>query len=361
MNANFFEKLQNVKPFFKAGFQGFAGDGKTWTAAELCRGLHKKIGSTKPVVIFDTETSAKFLIPIFEKEGIEVLVKRSRKLADLKETMKFCAEGGADVLLIDSITHVWETFLEDFKAQKTKNKSFLEFQDWGKIKPMWKREFSTPFVESPVHIMMTGRAGYEYEDEKNEETGKRDIHKSGFKMKAEGETAHEPDILIHMERKEDIMSEPKKIWREATIIKDRSALIDGKTFINPTFKHFEPVIDFILTDANYSPMPKQGDNGSIIGEGERRDEEYAQKVYMLENIEGILVKHHPSTGGEDKKAKAKLIEKAFHTFSWEQIKRMGLNELTRGYEVIRFTLEGEADPTVDQAVEKELDLVFNGK
>ena len=72
---NFFAPIGNTKPYFKAAFQGFAGSGKTYTAAQVAVGLHKRIGSKKPIVIFDTEQASKFLKPLFAEAGIEGLVR----------------------------------------------------------------------------------------------------------------------------------------------------------------------------------------------------------------------------------------------------------------------------------------------
>ncbi|MBI4600238.1 ATP-binding protein, partial [Candidatus Uhrbacteria bacterium] len=197
-NDNFFVPVANTKPYFKAAFEGFAGSGKTYTAARVALGIHARIKSDKPVVIFDTEKAAKFLKPMFQEAGVELLVRESRSLADLKETMKRLRDGASDVLIVDSISHVWEGFLQAY-AEKVR-RTRLEFQDWGVIKPTWKREFSDPFVRDPYHVIMCGRAGYEYENEVNKDTGKREIYKSGVKMKVEGETAYEPDLLVLMER-----------------------------------------------------------------------------------------------------------------------------------------------------------------
>ena len=98
---NFFEPLENTTPYFKFAAQGEAGSGKTYTSALIAIGLHNRIQSGKPVVIFDTEMSSKFLKPLFKENGIEAVVKTSRSLADLSKTMRFCSEGGSDVLLID--------------------------------------------------------------------------------------------------------------------------------------------------------------------------------------------------------------------------------------------------------------------
>src|SRR5215208_2016343 len=78
--ASFFMPIGNTKPYFKAAFEGFAGCGKTYTSALIAVGLHQRIGSTKPIVIFDTEESAKFLKPLFASHNIEVFVKSSKSL-----------------------------------------------------------------------------------------------------------------------------------------------------------------------------------------------------------------------------------------------------------------------------------------
>ncbi len=276
-NDGFFSNLENTKPYLKIAFEGFAGCGKTYTMAQLALGLHKRIGSDKPIVFFDTEKSAKFLLPFFREAGIRALHKDSRSLADLKETMRRCKDGLSDILLIDSITHVWENFLEAYK--KKKNRTRLQFEDWGTIKPAWKLEFSEPFVRDPYHSLMTGRAGYEYEDEKDDE-GKRQIYKAGIKMKVEGETAYEPDLLVLMSRFEELLDDDKRVWREATIIKDRSTIIDGKTFKNPTFKDFAPAIDRILEEPVAREAAPERNAGTLIDEPQTN----ADPVWLTELI-----------------------------------------------------------------------------
>lgn len=328
----FFSDLENNKPYLKAAFQGFAGTGKTRTSALLAIGLHKLIGSTKPIVIFDTEMASKSLLPLFNEEGIKAVVRTSRSLADLKEAMKRCRDGFSDILFIDSITHIWEDLLESYR--KKKNSSRLEFQDWGIIKPTWKREFSDPFVRDPYHCIMTGRAGYEYENEKNEETGRREIYKSGIKMKVEGETAYEPDILVLMERFEEILTDKKKVYREATILKDRSTLIDGKTFKNPSFEDFKPAIDVILADPSKATHSDERDASSLIQTEENKRDFVKQRDIALEKIESLLTKAWPGTTKEEKKWKITALEAVYGTTSWTEISgfhpeklRGGLNAL----------------------------------
>ncbi|MBI4160046.1 ATP-binding protein [Candidatus Wolfebacteria bacterium] len=327
---NFFTPVANTKPYFKAAFEGFAGSGKTYTSAQIAIGLYRRIGSQKPVVIFDTEKSAKFLKPIFAQENIELLVRESRSLADLKETMARMRQGAGDILIIDSISHVWEDFLKAY-AEKVR-RTRLEFQDWGVIKPTWKTEFSDPFVRDPYHVIMTGRAGYEYENEINKETGKREIYKSGVKMKVEGETAYEPDLLVLMERMQDMEGGSiKRSYRQAVVIKDRSTVIDGKVFENPSFKEFEPAIEVMLQAPERLETTAERDAGLLFRTEEEKYEWKQQKKRWLEEIENYLVSVWPSQAAEQKKLKIDAINYAFNTMSWTVVESLRPEELEAGF------------------------------
>lgn len=264
LEDNFFIDLANDKPYLKAAFEGFQGAGKTYTAALLIIGLYHRVGSTKPVVIFDTENASMFLRRLFHKNNINVLVKKSESLADLKEVMRRMNDGLSDFLLIDSITHVWNNFTEAYRRKV--NRKRLEFHDWNVIKPAWRSEFVIPFVHNPYHIIMLGRAGYEYDSEINEETKKREIYKSGIKMKAEGETGFESDLLVLMSVMQEMEgNKVGRVYRQATIIKDRSMLIDGKVFENPTYEDFAPFVEFILDNpTERHVVPAERDAAALL-------------------------------------------------------------------------------------------------
>lgn len=349
---NFFTPVANTKPYFKAGIQGLAGTGKTYTAAEIAIGLHKRLGSKKPVVMFDTEKASKFLKTKFAEAGIELMVRDSRSLADLKTTMGKLRDGYSDILIIDSISHVWEDTVESFK--KKYNRTNLQFQDWGVLKPLWKSEFSDPLVRLPFSIIMCGRAGYEYENEINEQTGKREIYKSGIKMKVEGETAYEPDVLVLMERFEEVLGKDKKIYRQATIIKDRSTLIDGKVFMNPTYKDFAPVIENMLDNPATNYQDEGSDSTGLFKNEEDKYQYINDKKICLEEIEGWLVKAWPSVGASDKQKKMDVLEEVFSTRSWLAVEGKGLAELKGGLEKIKATVTAElAKQFPDKAEEKK--------
>lgn len=336
----FFTPLANTKPYFKAAFEGFAGSGKTFTSSLLAIGLHKEIGSTKPIVIFDTEKAAKFLIPLFAEANIEALVKESRSLADLKETMAQMEAGVGDILVIDSISHVWEDFLEAFKNKPLQYgksaKTRLEFQDWGILKPTWKKEFSDPFVRGAYHVIMTGRAGFEYENEINSETGKREIYKSGVKMKVEGETAYEPDLLVLMEQIEEVLDDRKlEVYPQAKILKDRSNLIHGKIIKRPDYGSFAPVVKFMLEGVTKPVTVAERDAADLFRTEEDKMEFKTQKKILLEEIEGYLVALWPGLDAKSKQTKADALFSAFSTRSWTSVEQLGVRELEEGYNRIQ--------------------------
>lgn len=332
-----FKKLENIRPFLKMAFEGFAGDGKTFTAATVAIGLHKKIGSKNPIAIFDTERAAASLKPLFDENGIAaVAVEDQRSLAALNAAIKECENGAADILIIDSITHVWEEYLSAYLKQK--NRSRLQFEDWGIIKPGWKTLFSNTFVAAKVHIIFTGRAGYEYSDERNEETGKREIFKSGIKMKAENETAFEPDILVLMEKNLDLLGDKKQVWRNATVIKDRTNTVDGKTFKNPTFADFEPAINRLLDgtvkESNTAVIRDKFDDADAnIMKNKREREAGIAEVEGTFNLMGL------GAAVKDKQFKAATLKKIFGVVGIELLDKVPVAELKDGIEILKTFAE----------------------
>lgn len=335
-----FKKLENNRPFLKMAFEGFAGDGKTFTATQIAIGVHKLIKSTKPIALFDTEKAFKALKPSFDAAGIEAVVNdEQRSLAALSEAIKWCEDGNADILIIDSITHVWEEFMQAYLNRPDKNgkpvsRNRLEFQDWGVIKPRWKDQFSNRFVMAKCHIIFTGRAGFEYTDERNEDTGKREIFKSGIKMKAETETAFEPDVLVLMQKQSDLISEKKSVWREAMIVKDRTNQIDGKTFINPTFDDFYPAIKILLDGTlreaygvNIPDTFKEFDS--------KFNEVVKEREILIAEIDGCFELMGLGTGAQDKQVKAWTLNQVYGVNSTEMLSKKTNQAIKQGLKVIK--------------------------
>lgn len=348
-----FHKASNTMAFAKVGLLGFAGAGKTRTGTEIAIGLHKAIGSKKPVGFIDTETGSDFVLPIFQKHGIELLVSKTRAFKDLAEGIKE-APAQFDIMIIDSVSHFWVDIVESYRKKKNVNR--LSFQDWGIIKPMWSNDFSMPFVTSAIHLIVCGRAGFEYDYFEGDD-GKMELYKTGTKMKAEGEFGFEPSLLIEMERIKNPeatesyreaktkdakmkaakqMASEREFVRKATVLKDRSDIMDGKIFYNPTYEDFAPHWQAINIGGEHKPL-EAGDSTSLFNkEGQPQwvvEKKRAQ--IALEEIKGEYDKYIPGSTKEEKQAKIKIAEHLFNTNSWTAIEGLSFATLQNGLKRMR--------------------------
>lgn len=351
-----FKEAENTTAFAKVGILGFAGSGKTRTATEIAIGLHKAIGSKKPVGFVDTETGSDFVLPIFRKHGISLRVDKTRAFKDLAADMK---EGPSlfDIMIIDSVSHFWTDIVESYKAKQNRNR--LTFGDWGILKPMWSKDFSTPFVVSPIHLIVCGRAGFEYDYFEGDD-GKMELYKTGTKMKAEGEFGFEPSLLIEMERvknpeatdayrtaksKDDKakaakrMAEERQFVRRATVLKDRSDIMDGATFINPSYEDFAPHWTSINIGGVHRPL-ETGDSQELFDrEGRpewKRDKDRA--TIALEELSAEIDKIFPSSSAKEKAARIRLLERVFQTSSKTKIEGMSYMILEAALKRVRDIL-----------------------
>jgi len=316
--------------FVKASFGGFAGSGKTRTGAEFLVGAYKDLKYDKPILFIDNEHGSRFLIPYLKRElpKTEVVVKNTTNLVDVIAAMQFLKDGEISALFIDSLSKVWYKYVADYKA---KNRlTFMTLQDWGKIMPAWQSEFSDRFVDVAGTIVFTGRGGFSYEKEEDEtdvNTGKvkkGQFVKSGVKMKMAGETPFEPDLNVWMEQEQEMVDgKISKVWREAQILKDRSGVIDGKLFLNPTYKDFQPFVQFLLGLPVGEVAGVSSDMNMAPSENWENWDRKKNRDIQMEKISGLFDKHGltGSLGKEQKQLKAEIIEKIFGTLSMTEIER----------------------------------------
>ena len=321
---DFATELKAKNDFIKASFGGFAGSGKTRTGSEFVRGAYKHLKCKKPVLFIDNEKGSRFLVPMFKDAGIEVLVKDTVELGDVLSAFEYLQSGEISFLFIDSLSKIWYKYVRDYRDKN--KRTFMTLQDWGKILPSWQQEFSDRFVNLDGNCVFTGRGGYTYDMEENE-NGKKEFVKSGVKMKMAGETPFEPDINVWMDLCQDIKDNKPVVWREATIMKDRANLIDGKVFKNPTYKDFKPVVDYLIS------VPKGEVKGATSTENLAPSENYdAQdkrqgKEIELEAIKNQFVLQKFGSTAADKALKLNVLKKFFGTHVWGEIEKQEYKSL----------------------------------
>lgn len=327
--SDFATPLMAKNHFIKASFGGFAGSGKSRTGSEFIHGCYTDLKIDKPLLIIDNEKGSRFLIKFFKDAGIETFVKETVQLADVLGAFKLLNTGEVGFLFIDSLSKVWYQYVRDYKT--VNKRTFMTLQDWGKILPSWQEMFSDAFVDLNGNCVFTGRGGFTY-DMEEDETGKKSFAKSGVKMKLAGETPFEPDINVWMELQQEMNGGKLTVWREAQIMKDRSGLIDGKTFKNPSYRDFQPVVKY-LADVPVGEVAGESANSNLAPadnfENLRRKEE---REILMSEISGVFDLHGMggNVGKELKQLKTTLIQKVFGTTATERIAKMSIEEIAKG-------------------------------
>lgn len=335
-----FTKAENTSSYLKMGLLGFAGSGKTMTGTLTAIGLvhhmrEQRIDyAARPMFFLDTETGSDWVAPKIKDAGIELYTAKTRAFSDLVAAVQE-AEASASLLLIDSVTHFWVELCDTY--MKKKNRTRLQFEDWAFLKAEW-RKFTDLFINSNLHIILAGRAGFEYDYSVDEETGKKNLEKTGIKMKAEGEMGYEPSLLVLMEREMEMATKTNRHY--AKVIKDRSTLLDGKEFPDPTFESFRPHIECLNLGARQLGVDVTRTSAHTIP-ADVRDNRQTQRKIVLAEIEDLLVLHHPSTSAAEKKKKIELLRTHFGA-SWTEIETvMPLERLRAGYDTLHIELEGQ--------------------
>lgn len=328
------KKAVNQQAYLKAGLFGFAGSGKTYTAGEIALGLAKLHANGKPVAFMDTETGSDYLIPRFEKEGVPLVVAKTRAFSDLLKIVDE-AQKDCSVLIIDSISHIWRDLTHSYTRKMKRSR--LTFGDWGILKQEWG-EFTDLYLNSQVHILMCGRAGYEYDYFRNDD-GKMELTKTGTKMKVETELGYEPSLLLEMER---VKEEGKKSWtHKCYVLKDRTDLIHGKVFNNPKFKDFLPVIQFLNIGGEHLAVDTSRTSEALFDGNGNTDRSlwYKRRDIAIEELQNELFLTFPGQGPEAKKQRLELFKSIFNTTSWEAAREMDTEFLEEGLRKLKEQVE----------------------
>jgi hypothetical protein len=341
-------KAVNEQAFLKAGILGFPGSGKTYTAAHLALAIAKSAEDSKPVAFFDTETGSDFLIGRFQSEGVELMVAKSQAFKDLIEVAKE-AQGQCSVLIVDSITHVWRELCDAYARRKGIKR--MGFEHWAEVKREWST-WTTLYLNSRIHIFVLGRAGYEYDFEVNEDTGKKDLIKTGTKMRVEGEFGFEPSLLIEMERVSRGADAGSGWTHRAHILKDRTDTINGKAFDfnkldggykvgdwRHTFEPFAPAFAALNRGGDQIGVDDSRRSDALFESGgDGAANRYAKVQIALEHIENTLVLLWPGHDAKSKAIKLAVVDVIYGERSWKAVERKSLEALHEGIGVLS-TLE----------------------
>lgn len=376
-------KAQFDNSKFKAAVRGASGSGKTWWATAVAIGLHKYLGSTKPIAFWDTENALSYVLPHFKHNGIEVVELKSRAFK-LTDDFFSEAEASCEIAIVDSITHLWEELVQSYLHKRNKEK--MAVWDWGKVKPEWREGMLNRIINTPLHFIACGRISdiFEYV----EVDGEKVLTTTGSKMSAEKNTEYEPSLTVELEKftmTEDELKAVAKAQRggipnlkliqkasrfRMTVIKDRANVLGGVYEFEPHPGEFigaendiwlavKPFCCALNIGGAHKGIDLKTDSQSMFDSPDTSWQERDKwRTIWLEEIEAEL-KRNFSTKAEDKQALIDFLKATFGTASWRAIQDLPLDTLhqKRDFVLAHFNRAQEqpvaliADPTIARLTE----------
>lgn len=350
-----FSEMGGSPGYLKASFQGSQGSGKTYTAVELACGAYQHFKLDGPIACIDTEGGLSYRRRrIQELTGEIPIALNTRDFKQVMQGVRELEERGTKMVIIDSVTHLWNGLMESYKAglaerfHKPIERVRLTIGDIGQLKDQWA-PFAKWFISSRMHIIVCGRLGYDWGHIEDDQ-GNKELAKLGTKMKAEGEFGYESSLACEMElvqsgdpRFEDAVREGlvdgKRVKRVVlgTIIKDREDLIMGQQAFMPNYDFFAPVVR-ALDPARHVDVSAEVE--AMDMRGDEADSYRRQKQIVLELLENDLVRTFPGSTGKDRTAKLNWLDAVAGTTSWAEITARSVNQLRELVDAMRLPLAG---------------------
>ena len=345
-----FKRAVNESAYAKVGIFGLAGAGKTFSACDIAIGLYKHCKYKKPVFFLDTETGSDWLLPRFRQEKIELHTNKSRAFKDLISSVKD-AEKDASILIVDSVTHFWNEMIESFLRSKGLRR--LAIFHWTELKQNW-RTFSELFINSKIHIIVCGRAGYEYDTITNED-GSVEISRGNTKMKAESEFGFEPSLVLEMVREKESRDPKAKTVHNCYVRKDRRTdehSLDGKVIPNPTFESFLPHIEWLNLGGTHLGVDNTKNSTAMFQpDGESYASKARKKKIIIEEMDGVFNNKFTGSTKKEKVAIAAIKKKVFGSYSDTFIEGMKAEDLESGLVQIKQVLQD--DTKIEQIIAEQ--------
>ena len=338
--------------YLKIGIHGLGGAGKTFTAARIALGLSKETGQGAPVAFFDTEDGSDFLIPFFEQHGVRYVRKRSQTYKDLLAYIKLTESAGCSVLIVDSLSLVWDELVNAYLRKKGRER--LQRFEYAPINNEWKT-FVELYRAAKMHIILCGRTGYDYKDVIGDK-GKIESVAYRSKIRAQKETGYEPSICIEMHAvpMSEITGDPQAqgIVNRCVVVKDRTDTMNGAIIDSPTYESFRPLLKaYNIGGKHVSTDTSSSSEELFDGRDDTEDEWRQKKTILLEEIKGaIIAAGFGGQSAEALKVKTELFKRCFNSLSWKKIESMRLDELGAGYRRLEAMLRPAPAPKDDDVI-----------
>lgn len=184
-----FKKATKKQAKLRLAISGPSGSGKTYTALRIATGLGL------PIAVIDTEhRSASKYSDKFKFDVAEM--NQDKSIDELMKLLKIAAEERYSVLIIDSLTHAWQTLLEEVDKIAAEKYRGNTWSAWSHGTPKLRR-LMTALLEFPGHLIVTMRSKTEWTVERTPE-GKSKPVKTGLAPEFGKGSEYEFDMLMEM-------------------------------------------------------------------------------------------------------------------------------------------------------------------
>ena len=241
-----FRKAQKYGAKGRVALIGPAGSGKSFSALRMARTL---AGPTGKIAAIDTEhgSLSKYAhtpkCPADCKDpshfDFDVLELDSYSPDNFGAALQAAIEGGYDAFLADSLSHFWmgkDGALEfvDMAAKKSSSRDGMS--GWKEFRPH-ERGMVDAMIAAPLHVVVTMRTKTEYQDAKDERTGKVKRIKVGLAPVQREGLEYEFDLVGLMTDENDFI-----------VDKSRCFAMSGKVYTKPGEKEFAIFRDWLSGD-----------------------------------------------------------------------------------------------------------------
>lgn len=181
---------------------GPSGSGKTYTALEAALAL---CGDITKVAVIDTERGSAALYADEFGEFMHGVIDPPFSPARYLEALEACAAAGAEVVIVDSLTHAWSgqggvLEIVDDAAARSRGNSFAA---WREGTPEQNRLIDT-VMRWPGHVIVTMRAKTEYVVEEGD-NGRTQVRKLGLAPEQRRGMEYEFDLVADVDHEHRLM------------------------------------------------------------------------------------------------------------------------------------------------------------
>ncbi len=261
------QEAQREQVRLKIGISGPAGSGKTFSSLQLAYGL---CGDWSKILLADTENRSALYcagsitgpwkhIDFSSKLPGAYHPNNWLKLFDKAEA------SGAEVLILDSISHAWNGKGGCLELVEQIGKGF---SGWAKVTPLHNK-FVDRIRESNLHVIATMRSIQDYVIEKNAK-GQDVPRKIGMKSVQREGMDYEFGLIFDI-----------NMDHYATASKDRTGLFKDMSFL------MNPDIGSQLLD-----WAKEGKEVRLKGMFDKADEKHKQKLVAILKSKSVAEEHH---------------------------------------------------------------------